>query len=41
MASAMAAFPIRGRTAHDAHWAKIVADDSLIARAIVETPEVE
>ena len=36
----MAAFPIRERTAHDAHWAKILADDSLIARTIVEDGQV-
>jgi RimJ/RimL family protein N-acetyltransferase len=40
VASAMAAFPSRDRAAHDAHWAKILADDSLIARAIVEDGQV-
>jgi RimJ/RimL family protein N-acetyltransferase len=40
VASAMAAFPIRDRAAHDAHWAKILADDSVIARAIVEDAQV-
>jgi RimJ/RimL family protein N-acetyltransferase len=40
VASAMAAFPSRDRTAHDAHWAKILADDSLIARTIVEDGQV-
>ena len=36
----MAAFPSRDRTAHDAHRAKILADDSLIARTIVEDGQV-
>ena len=40
VASAMAAFPSRDRAAHDAHWAKILADDSLIARTIVEDGQV-
>jgi RimJ/RimL family protein N-acetyltransferase len=39
-ASAMAAFPSRDRAAHDVHWAKILADDSLIARTIVEDGQV-
>jgi RimJ/RimL family protein N-acetyltransferase len=39
-ASAMAAFPTRDRAAHDAHWAKILADDSVIARTIVEDGQV-
>jgi RimJ/RimL family protein N-acetyltransferase len=40
VASAMAAFPSRARAAHDLHWEKILADDSLIARAIVEDGQV-
>ena len=40
VASALAAFPSRDRAAHDAHWAKILADDALIARAIVEDGQV-
>jgi len=36
----MAAFPSRDRAAHDAHWAKILADDSLMACTIVEAGEV-
>ena len=40
VASAMAAFPSRDRTAHDAHWAKILADDAVIARTIVEDGQV-
>src|SRR5689334_10575667 len=40
VASAMAAFPIRDRAAHDAHWAKLLADDSLITRTIVEDGQV-
>jgi hypothetical protein len=41
VASAMAAFPSRDRAAHDVHWAKILADDSLIARTdlVAEVPE--
>jgi RimJ/RimL family protein N-acetyltransferase len=34
-AAAMAAFPSRDEAAHFAHWAKILADDALIARTIV------
>ena len=34
-AAAMAAFPSRDRVAHDKHWAKILADSSCVARAIV------
>ncbi len=40
VASARAAFPGRDRAAHDVHWAKILADDSLIARTIVEDGHV-
>lgn len=32
----MAAFPARDRAAHDAHWAKILADEAVIARTIVD-----
>ena len=35
IASAMAAFPSRDREAHDGHWARILADSSCVARAIV------
>jgi RimJ/RimL family protein N-acetyltransferase len=35
VASEMAAFASRDRAAHDEHWAKILADDSAIARTIV------
>ncbi len=38
--SLMAAFPSRGREAHFAHWAKILEDDTLIARTIVDGSEV-
>lgn len=40
VASAMAAFPIRARAAHDQHWARVLADDSAIARTIVEDGQV-
>jgi RimJ/RimL family protein N-acetyltransferase len=40
VASAMAAFPSRDRAAHDVHWAKILADGSVIARTIVEDGQV-
>jgi RimJ/RimL family protein N-acetyltransferase len=40
VASAMAAFPSRDRAAHDLHWEKILADESVIARAIVEDGQV-
>jgi hypothetical protein len=33
--AAMAAFPSRDRVAHDEHWARILADSSCVARAIV------
>jgi len=36
VASEMAAFPVRDRSAHEAHWAKILADDACIARTIVD-----
>jgi RimJ/RimL family protein N-acetyltransferase len=36
----MAAFPSRDRAAHDVHWTKILADDSLIARTIVEDGQI-
>jgi RimJ/RimL family protein N-acetyltransferase len=35
-ASEMAAFPVRDRSAHEAHWAKILANDAAIARTIVD-----
>src|SRR3954454_6322956 len=40
VASDMAAFPSRDRAAHDGHWSRILADVSVIARAIVEDGEV-
>ena len=40
MASAMAAFPSRDRAAHERHWARILADGSVVARTIVENGEV-
>jgi RimJ/RimL family protein N-acetyltransferase len=36
VASEMAVFPVRDRSAHEAHWAKILADDACIARTIVD-----
>ena len=36
VASEMAAFPVRDRSAHEAHWAKILANDAVIARTIVD-----
>lgn len=38
--SAMAAFPSRDRQAFDAHWAKIMADESVILRTIVFNGQV-
>jgi RimJ/RimL family protein N-acetyltransferase len=40
VASDMAAFPSRDRTAHDGHWSRILADDFVIARTIVEDGKV-
>jgi RimJ/RimL family protein N-acetyltransferase len=40
VASAMAAFASRDRAAHDEHWAKILADESAIARTIVAGDDV-
>ena len=40
VASAMAVFPSRDREAHDLHWARILADDSLLARTIVEDGQI-
>ena len=40
VANAMAAFPARDRTAHAAHWQKLLADDSNVARTIVEQGQV-
>ncbi len=39
-ATRMAAFPSRSREAFDAHWAKILADGSLLKKAIVCDGEV-
>jgi RimJ/RimL family protein N-acetyltransferase len=36
VASAMAAFPSRDRETHNAHWAKILADEAVLSRTIVE-----
>ena len=38
--SAMAAFPARDRAAHDAHWAKVLAEEANVTRAIVVGDEV-
>jgi RimJ/RimL family protein N-acetyltransferase len=38
--SAMAAFPMRERDAHNAHWSKIMRHGSVIARTIVAGGEV-
>jgi RimJ/RimL family protein N-acetyltransferase len=35
-AAAMAAFPRRDREAHDAHWARILADPTVVVRAILD-----
>src|SRR3954454_22775336 len=40
VANTMAAFPARDRTAHAAHWQKVLANDSNVARAIVEQGQV-
>ena len=40
VANAMAAFPARDRTAHAAHWQKVLAHDSNVARTIVEEGQV-
>lgn len=34
-ATAMAAFPARDRAAHDAHWAKVLANPTVVTRAII------
>jgi RimJ/RimL family protein N-acetyltransferase len=39
-ASTMAAFPSRDREAHEEHWAKILADPTVIAKTIVAGGEV-
>jgi RimJ/RimL family protein N-acetyltransferase len=39
-ATAMAAFPARDRAAHDAHWRRLLADDELVVRTIVDGGEV-
>ena len=36
----MAAFPSRDRAAFDAHWARVLADETAIARTIVAAGEV-
>jgi RimJ/RimL family protein N-acetyltransferase len=36
----MAAFPARDRTAFDAHWQRILADETLIVRTIVWNGEI-
>lgn len=36
VASAMAAFPVRDRPAHEAHWAKVLTDDDVVARTVVD-----
>jgi hypothetical protein len=40
VANAMAAFPARDRAAHAAHWQKVLAHDSNVARTIVEQGQV-
>jgi len=35
VASEMAVFPVRDRSAHEAHWAKSLANDAVVARTIV------
>ncbi len=35
-ATAMALFPARDREAFDAHWGRLLADDSLVTRTIVD-----
>jgi RimJ/RimL family protein N-acetyltransferase len=40
VASALAAVPSRDRAAHNLQWAKILADDSVLARTIVEDGRV-
>jgi RimJ/RimL family protein N-acetyltransferase len=39
-ATAMAAFPARDRPAHDAHWAKVLANSTVITRAVIVEGEV-
>jgi RimJ/RimL family protein N-acetyltransferase len=36
VATAMAAFPARDRDAHAAHWRRLMADDALLVRTIVD-----
>lgn len=36
VANEMAAFPPRDRERHDAHWAKVLVDDSVVLRTIVD-----
>jgi RimJ/RimL family protein N-acetyltransferase len=40
VANEMAAFASRDRAAHDEHWAKILADDAVIARTIVAGDDI-
>ncbi|AYY15173.1 N-acetyltransferase [Actinobacteria bacterium YIM 96077] len=40
MAAEMAAFPVRDLDAHLAHWAKIVADETVIAKTVVVDGQV-
>jgi RimJ/RimL family protein N-acetyltransferase len=39
-ATAMAVFPARDRKAFDAHWRRLLADDSLVKRTIVDAGAV-
>ena len=39
-AAAMAVFPIRDRETFDAHWRKVLADDSYVVRTIVDDGSV-
>ena len=39
-ATAMAVFPARDREAFDAHWRRLLADDSLVKRTIVDAGAV-
>jgi RimJ/RimL family protein N-acetyltransferase len=39
-AAAMAAFPSRSREDHEAHWRKLLADDTLVKKAIVVDGDV-
>jgi len=39
-AAALAAFPRRDREAHAAHWARILADDDVLARTVLDAGQV-